>query len=153
MDHVVVVVVCDDADFEEPSGFVWSDDHGEVGLVGTVMEATAFSNAWRMSSSEIPCLWALGRISTATTLVVTVFVGNGREGVGTGSALCLDLAANAERRAVPIGSSARSTVLDRRHDDPMRRWLYAFVAIVTVSGCGTEAASSDHAGTPRRAEG
>jgi hypothetical protein len=36
-----------------------------------------------------------------------VFVGNGREGVGTGSALCLDLAANAERRAVPIGSSER----------------------------------------------
>jgi hypothetical protein len=153
VDHVVVVVVCDDADFEEPSGFVWSDDHGEVGLVGDgdgghgVLECVAYVVVGD------PMLVGAWRISTATTLVVIVFVGNGREGVGTGSALCLDLAANAERRAVPIGGSARSTVLDRRHDDPMRRWLCAFVAIVTVSGCGTEAASSDHAGTPRRAEG
>jgi hypothetical protein len=33
MDHVVVVVVGHDTNLEEPTGFVWSDDHGEVGLV------------------------------------------------------------------------------------------------------------------------
>lgn len=33
VNHVVVVVVGEDTDLEEPTGFVWSDDHGELGLV------------------------------------------------------------------------------------------------------------------------
>ena len=85
MDHVVVVVVRDDADLEEPTGSSGPMIMEKSGWSGTAMEATAFSNAWRMSSSEIPCLWALGRISTATTLVVVLRVGNGRDGLGTGS--------------------------------------------------------------------
>jgi hypothetical protein len=40
------------------------------------MAAIALLMAWRMSSSEIPCLRALGRISTTTTLVVASTSGN-----------------------------------------------------------------------------
>ena len=105
MDHVVVVVVRDDADLEEPTGLVWSDAHGEVGLVRHGDGTTAFSNAWRMSSSEIPCLWALGRISTTTTLVVAVFVRKGREGLSADSAARHDWTENAKHHAVPIGRS------------------------------------------------
>ena len=47
------------------------------GCSGRVIATIALSMAWRMSSSETPCLRALGRISTTTTLVVVVSPCNG----------------------------------------------------------------------------
>ena len=47
------------------------------GWSGVVIAATALLNQFRMSSSEIPCLRALGEISTVTTLASIVHPASG----------------------------------------------------------------------------
>lgn len=74
MDDVVAVVHGDDTDLEQLRGMVGADQHVQSGWSGVVIAATALVQAWRMLSSDIPCLRALGTISTATTLVVTRLV-------------------------------------------------------------------------------
>ena len=78
MDHVVLIVGLEQSDFEQSGPAIGSDDHREVGRSDRVIDAIALLIAWRMSSSEIPCLRALARISTATTLVVAVVHRNRR---------------------------------------------------------------------------
>jgi len=65
--------------------------------------ASEFSTAWRMSSSEIPCLRALARISTPTRLVVGRISGNGQ---------C---------RHPTIGSHGRTSVQTLRSSSKRRR--------------------------------
>jgi hypothetical protein len=105
VDHVVVVVVRDDTDLEEPTGFVWTDDHGEVGLVRHGDGGHGVLECVADVVVGDPALWALGRISTATTLVVVIHVGSGRERFGTGSAECQDRTANARHHADQINQA------------------------------------------------
>ena len=75
VNHVVLVVGLDDVNLQQAHRDVSSINIVKSGCSGRVVAAMALSMAWRMSSSEMPCLRALGRTSTATTVVVTVSVG------------------------------------------------------------------------------